>query len=635
MLRRVLALVALAACVSCGGKSAPPVTPSAGVEKPGALAPEPQPDLSPVAAPAELILVGRLSRPKHLIETLVSWGGMPIGVAELMPEYARGLENVIAWDAPVETAAVLDRQSSKKVPPPRIVASIGLTSVDAAVQVAQARGARVTPVAPGVYRVVVAEDLTCAIAVSIGPSPARLVCGDAWPAVEELLPYATRGLPTRDLGPNELHVEFAADPVRRRYQQEISAIRAMAALVLRMARTDAQRLDRVLTDVVYGLADELKALALEVHGMELNGRLDTAGGAFELSYSLALRPPATGERSWLSASLQDAGTRAAPPPDVFWRLPAAAHSGAYSTGTDPNRVGETMRSLVELADAYLEHEKLSPALRKRIRRVLETYPTWFNGSAYVSGASSAASTMALPPELRSFGWYVGAVNARAEKVTATMTELTALLQDREFTKLVRDRLHVDAKLMPKLRTRPVAVKGFPARGTSYVIEVSPELVKRMQDGSKASSAAAPAAPAVKAKGAPPATTYHAVFVPDGERTWFGFGPDQRETTELLEMASGARPAQKLDSIAELAPLREARLVSGGFWTLEAILQSMASALEQDSASLTGTLPNRGRSPWLVRANVTQQAPGVALTANVRLPKQAFEDLGSLLVSLKR
>jgi hypothetical protein len=532
----------------------------------------------------------------------------------------RELEHIVAWDAPVEVVAALDSRSTAKMPEPLFVASLGLASLDGALQLARDRGATLTPVRPGVYRVSLHDDASCAVAAALGAAPARLVCGDAWPDVEELLPYATRGLPTRDLGRSDIHVEVTAEPVRRRYAQEIGQLRAMAGLLLRMASLDDKRFDATLTDIAYGLADELKLLANELDHVRITGTLDAAGKTLDLSETIAFRTGVS-ERSFLSETLQELGRRATLPPDAFWQLPAKASSGVYSAAPEPARFRPIFASVAELTDAYLEHERIAPSLRQRARRILEAYPSLFVSGAIASGPG------ATPIPLTGMGWSAGVMNVRADVVTAMFADVTGLLGDRQLGQVLKARLDVDPKLLPKARTQVLALKGFPARATALTIEIPAALAKRLEEIERANSSAGAPKP-----GAAKAVTFTGIVVPDGERSYVAYGAEQKELVALLEaMRSGTE--KKLADVLELAPLRQVRAPWAGYWTLTALAQYMDSALEGRGTQMLARAPNHGRSPWLMRMDVADQPSMLSVTLTAKVPQGAIQDFGSLIPEL--
>jgi hypothetical protein len=374
--------IGLVTCLGCAAKPPPAAAPTAPSPPAALVEAETAPDLSPVAAPEDLVLVGRLSRPRLLVETIAGWAGMPVRLQDLLPHELRGVDAVLAWDAPIELAAVLDRRSTAKVAPPLIVLSIGLTSLPRALDLAREHGASPTRVAPSIYRVPVDDEVTCALAAAVGAAPARLVCGTEWQSVEELLPYATRGLPREKLGGDDLHLELRAAPLQRRYAQEIAAVRLLTGLLLRQGQSDSPRLDRVLTEAAYGVADELKAIATELDRFEIRARLDESNKALELGTVLSFSK----DSSFTAQLFEDMGKRAAPPPAVFWALPRSAEGAGYAVGLDPKRIGTLTNVAAELLDAYLEQQKAPAGLRRRVRGVLDALPILASAEAHAGGA---------------------------------------------------------------------------------------------------------------------------------------------------------------------------------------------------------------------------------------------------------
>jgi hypothetical protein len=181
--------------IACGGtKPAPPKSTPA----PNALAKEPsdKPDLSPVAAPAELFLVGRVKRPGPILDTLGKWAGFPGSLRMLVGQELHGLGSLMAWDAPIEVAVMLPARGRRKAV--RAVVSVGLNSVGGMVNAARERGLSPERILPEVFGFAGPSGLSCVVGPSLGSSNARLVCGERAGEVEELFAYATRGLPNEN-----------------------------------------------------------------------------------------------------------------------------------------------------------------------------------------------------------------------------------------------------------------------------------------------------------------------------------------------------------------------------------------------------------------------------------------------------
>lgn len=615
--------IGLVTCLGCAAKPAPPVAAAPPAPPAQLVKAEEAPDLSPVAAPDELVLVGRLSRPRVLVETVAGWAGMPVRLADLLPSELRGVDGVLAWDAPLELAAVLDRHSTAKVAPPLIVVSIGLTSLPRALELAKQQGVSPTRVAPSVYRVPIDDDVTCALSAAVGRAPARLVCGAGWQSVEELLPYATRGLPNEKLSEDDLHLEVRGAPMQRRYSQEIAAVRLLTGLLLRQGQTDNARLDRVLTEVAYGLADELKSIATEVDELELRVRLDEGKKALELGGSLSFAK----DSSVTVQLLQDSGKRSAPPPATFWELPRTADSAGYSVGLDQKRVGALTSVGGELLDAYLEQQKAAAGLRHKVRSVFDALPLLFSPEVHASGAGPLPKEASPLESLNQrVGWGVSIVDARADRLSKLLSDLEGVLADRSLPKLVKARFDVEAQQMPKLRHRVVKVAGFPARAMAFTLELPPALLASMAKELKSTTP-----PPAKGKKAAPGVPCM-VLVPDGEKTWVAFAQDEKAAIARLEAARAGRDG-KLADMPELSPLKQASYVGAGYSTLEGLLRSVESMLPKRARNLSDVFThaqNHGRTPQLTWLSVQQAGSALKVSGTLQVPQGAFQDLGAII-----
>src|SRR5687768_2463427 len=134
--------------MGCGGTKLAPPKPA---PDPNALAKEPsdKPDLSPVAAPAELFLVGRVKRPGPILDTLGKWAGFPASLRTLVGQELHGLDGLMAWDAPIEVAVALPARGRRN--DVRAVLSVGLHSVGGMVNAARERGLSPERILPEVF----------------------------------------------------------------------------------------------------------------------------------------------------------------------------------------------------------------------------------------------------------------------------------------------------------------------------------------------------------------------------------------------------------------------------------------------------------------------------------------------------
>src|SRR6185369_1557719 len=111
--------------------------PEAKTSPPKPVEPAPQiveepPDLSSVKRPDEVVLVGRIARPRLLADTLTKWSSLPVGFEDMILAQAKPLSRAILWEAPVEMLGALDARE------PLYVGSVGFKSLDAALSAADA-----------------------------------------------------------------------------------------------------------------------------------------------------------------------------------------------------------------------------------------------------------------------------------------------------------------------------------------------------------------------------------------------------------------------------------------------------------------------------------------------------------------
>ena len=606
-MKRYVAGLALILAVGCGEKPQPAAPTGAAVKAEAAVAPL-APQLTPVTKPAEWIVLGRVLRPRRFVETLINWSGIPINLMDLAADL-KSLDGVVAWDAPLEVAAALDPRTEPHLLPPLAVFSIGLSSLDRALQVAREHRITTEPLGNGLVRLQIGS-WDCAAGAALGPTPARLVCGDAWTRVEGLLPYALRGLPLEDLGSDELRLIARAAPLQQRYAQEIGAVRMLAGVLLRRFQSDNERLDRALSDAAYALADELKLVANDLDTIELRGRLDEAGGALELNALIGYAKQAS-----QSAQLQaDIASRASVPSPEFWSFPKSTSSATFSVGVDPRRLQPAVESLTEIADAYLELKKSPTAFRVRARGVISSLPSLAVGGAYGSQPLSAPEGADRAAKFAAgLGVHWGALNVRADVLTAWLTDVGALLSDREFARVTKPALQP-----AKFNARPVRVPGYAAVGKALRFDLPLAWVERW--------------PAETSKTAPKRTQINIVVIPDGEKSWVSVASDEKAALAKLELVRSGKDG-RLAEDTRLDLLKQAPSLNAGFTTLLSVLSSLR-ALGNGRDAVLARAPNHGASPWLTTVRAEPAAAGaLKLNLSVRLPKTAFEDVPTILPNL--
>jgi hypothetical protein len=571
--------------VACGGgrpkpAEAPPPASTAGsvLERK-----EETPDLSPVGAPAGLFVVGRFQRPLAQVDTLGNWLGVPGSVLNFVPERYEGLVQSVDGDAPVEFAAVLTRARGNPVD---WVASLGLKSLAQAVEQARALGAEVTPKAPGIVSVSLGRSQpSCAIALSLGRAPARLVCSSSERMLDAQLPFATRGLPTLPLGTRELELELRLAPIREGYQKELASAPGFGTFFARQLELDSPRLDRATADAVKALIEEGVTLISDVDVVALGGGLDTTKGELMLDVDLRFRD----QKSFLGGLLQDA-SREGPPPDGFFTLPAWATSGGYSRGFDTARFSGIRARLAEIVDAFLEHEKIGRPSRDRARRFIDTY---FELSGARSLANGPPLDGATGPGV--VGYSLQLIENPSKPVIASLVDLHAFLADRQVRAMLAKRLSVPEKVLPKASLVPLQGPGVPAGTRALVLKLPKEFYDGLNQTLSSKGLASR-----KSRGAEP-NEMVIVAIPRGEGTVVATAANTKELAKFLgDYLSGKSPTLK--ERAEL--LRFERLTASGayFITLSGIVSALAESTGNSALKSTGQASN---TPVFLRYQVTK------------------------------
>ncbi|MEB2310761.1 MAG: hypothetical protein OZ921_16590 [Sorangiineae bacterium] len=634
--RSSFALVSLALLAGCGGGGAKP--PAAPAKSGDAVMPtehitsEARPDLSPVPAPEGLIAVARITNPGGLADRALGWTGLPLDWRALLTKKDPDLLRVLAPAASIDAALVLDPASSDDDPKFLAAVSVPLSSLDLALELARKNSASVQMVRPGVYRASM-HGSDCALAAAAGPAPARLVCGDNDAQVDALLPYVTRTLPTERLTSSDIHFEFRAAPVQMRYVPQLRRLRQMAlGALLGKLELDSPAFDRALSDVVHSVADEALTLVEELDTFAIDAWLRDDPALIEAKASLRFK----GSSSWAVQTLLDAGKRAAPPSDMFWRLPADAGAASFSVGAAPKRFEPIGHTLGELADGYLAHEKMPRKTRDQVVDLLEGLFSLSSGAVTAHGSLPAATAGRDQPvesgasareKFRSMlGWYVIGVDVQAETYRKLLGTLMSVFNDPQL----RKPLGVDAKLFPKLTTRAARGAGLAPGSKAYVLTLPGELLKDFDGPSFVEGEAGPR----KKQVVPAPLSIVLILMPDGARTWLGISTDEAVLSAKLAQVRKPAGDQSLEKRAGLGALRTGKVISGGFMTVAGVLDSpnALSELGISPGTLLRAAPHHGETPILMSFTVE---PGAApsLVWRSTTPRAVVEDLATIGTSV--
>lgn len=604
--------------LGCGSPPAP-ATPSTPIASAVAQEKDEPPDLAPVAVPAELIAVARFKRPQTAIETVAAWANFPYKVQDVLPSELSGLQSVVAWDAPLEAAVALDPLGEGKLPEPLAVVSLGLTSLEGALDFARSKGQSVRRLRAGVYRVGDSEQISCAAGVALGSAPARLVCGHRPHDVDGLFNYATRGLSNEPLPNVDFQVELRLEPVKKKYQAEIGSARLLAGFLLREIQVDNPRFDRALSDVAYSLIDEATAVVHDLDKVRIDANLDNAKNLLDARFDLKF----AGQKSWFVQTSAESLARVEPPPALFWQMPADSTQASFSVGFKPGRLKPIGKTLAELLDGYLESEKMPAGLRNQASKSLESL---FEQNTKQVSAHGELAELPNDPLLaagyRAFGWGVTAFEGDAKNLSAFADGLSAIINNRELPRLLKKRVNLEPALWPKVSSRVVQLRGFKPGAKAYRFEISRELFEKYAKGQLKLE------PTPKGKAPAKSVPLTLIVAYDGEHSWVGESPDEKALIKRLESLKDPQ-AQVLSSRAGLETLKSTPRAAGGFLTLSHFANQLSAlGAASDSQKLLAALPHHGDTPVLFSYDVS--AGGPELTTTFTLPRAAVEDLGALV-----
>ena len=640
--------------------TAPPAPAATGV----AVAVPPAYDLAPVAEPVDVIGLVRWKSPSVDINNLGSCSNIPGGVLDQLPRIGLGkafqksfrdqvdgaeLAGLVALDAPVDAVVTLD--GSSRSPKPVFAVAIGLTSLEGAKHAAGAKGA-LTEIVPGVWRIGDKErrGLSCAVVVSSGATPARLVCGEREKDVTTLAPYLTRTLPTQAPASSDFHLEVRVAPIDTRFGDQLrQQLRALPILAQTQATIGEPDFDNALMASASALSDELGALVGDLDKLQVDATLDKTT-CLTSSTALQMR----GKASWLVNTLIDRTDRSGPPPAIFWRAPRDASSVYYGRGSDPSRYTEILRTLrAMLVGGMKKLDVGSDADRKALADLVALPLSKDTNTMSASGHSGAAApkpgaglkpgpashvvtSAGLASTFANLGWTVVGFDDGADAVTKQLKDFVAVYNRKGLRDPLKKALGDDAAYLPTVKI--VAAPAALGKGT-LAVEVKFDLPDDSVD-----SIIARGSPGPKSKPAKVITkttlTFHLLLVTEGKTAWFGFGVNRDDVVKHMLMSkSGSPDSETIASRPGLEPLKSGKNMSGGFFTLNTFLKALeggiSTGLADQPAQLAeakrvmSQIPNKGETPIFLTSTTTGGAtPRTEL--KVEMTKGSFEDIGSMV-----
>ena len=661
---------------------APPVAPVvAAPEATGvAVMQPPAYDLAPVTEPTDVIGVLRWKSPTVDLTNLGACSNVPGGILDQVPRIGltkafekafhdqvdgSALANLVALDAPVDAVVTLD--STARTPKPIFAVAVGLTSVDGAKAAAGAKGS-LTEIVPGIWRIGDKErrGLACAIAVSAGATPARLVCAEREKDVTTLAPYLTRTVPTQAPAAADFHLELRVAPLDTRFGDQLrQQLRGLPMLAQTQASIGEPDFDNAVTAAAGALSDEIGAFVGDLDKLQIDATIDKST-CLTSTTALQMR----GKSSWIVNTLIDRSDRVGPPPAIFWRAPRDASSVFYGRGSDPSRYTEILRTLRTMLVGAMKKAGVGSDDDRRALADLVAMPVGKDVNTMSSSGHSdppaakpaatakpgAAQTAATPGKLAStlgnLGWYVTGFDDGSDAIAKQLQDLVAVYNRKGLHDPLKKALGNDAVYLPTVKI--VAAPAALGKG-ALDIEVKLDLPDDADHsvgfpgdegndvrgpGSKPVKPVKPVKPAKAAARGKTTLTFHMLLVTEGKTAWFGFGGDRDDVVKHLLMSkSGAPDTGTIASRPGLEPLRNGKNLSGGFFTLNTFLKAVENGMSTSLASspselaeakrVMSQIPNKGETPIFFTTTSTGGAtPRTEM--KLEMTKGSFEDIGSMV-----
>lgn len=641
---RALAPILSVLLPACGASTPPPAPaapPAPPPPPPTAMVPaEASPDLSPVAEPKNLVLVGRVKNVQASMRAIETALRLPMSLEQLVSKELGDpdLESVLKPDASIDVSILLD--PAAKEPDFNVAFSLPLKSFDQARAIAE-RDGKLTKVRPGVLRlggVRGKADLVCNLAMSLGEAPARIVCSPRDRDLDALVPWMTRGLPQVAPPASDLHVEGKFAPIEEKFgpflRDNAGRVRGMAAAAL--AREFGVK-DPAVADLAADLAQEGIATSAELDGFTFDASLDGKSPSASMKGSLKLR----GTKSMLSRIFSMSSERAGAAPPLFLQLPKDATSGSFGFPVD-QKIWTGARASLAKAMGGLARSVLTDADAGAIEGVFAKLPlidskVVVSASGDGSPAKPHRMTKKTPAEVvaatrelvqSSVGWHVVGYEGKADELVAFLRETAATYNRKSIQDRLKKEMHGEASMLPAIR-----FGGFGGGGSALTIDV-PLDSKRSWYSVSAPDGTFADHPAGK-----PATGTAQItlaVVADGPRTWVLIGGDAAVLRKRLAEVKAAKGDQTLATRDGLDLLKSAKVSSASFATLEPAVRAVERTMRgvgkaEELRKVIDSLPNKGRTP-LVALGTSTGGASPSMTVELQVQKGTFDDLAAMIVA---
>ncbi len=650
-------LCACLALSACGGEAPAPAVPAGAGAKPVAEAPkEAPPDVTSVAEPPGLVMVGRVAKPSASIAVVSGWlraqlPGVPQIGSDVVSELIAGdsVGAVVDLDQPIDVAAYAALKMSKGKAGFAISAAV--TSLEKAKAAFSQGDMKLVPAGGGILRIDgmgppkgeeeedEEERRACALVPAYGAASTRLVCGFGADAINALAPYLARTA-TRAPSVSDVHVEVRLAAVHAFVQEN----RRMIPLGVTGILGSTAQSNPALQELVLAAANDAADLALDVESIAIDAKLGDA------SADATLTTKYKGASSLLAKLVTFRPDRVDVPPAAFFRLPADSESASFYRGVDEKDLSHP-RDLVAAALAgFLAKDGVALAdvkpLTDAVGKLLTgapmvgatgvDIPTVEKALAAARDAKDAARPAAeLAAREALVGWRIVGVEEPAARFTAAVKDAVAGWNRPGLAKWLKkqskDRPPSTLKIVPLAKAA-----GLPADTLHVELAVSP----KPESADESDTPREAAKKGAVAKKAPPAKPmrFHLYVVPEGNRTWIGFGGNEELVVARVKaVLAGAPEAGTIAKRAGIDAIRDTKANSAGFFTIGGLASSsmvmrpldgsssrqMAEAFAALSAGSA-----KGKTPMIFISTMQPLpggAPGGTSVSTVRLPRPVIED----------
>lgn len=611
---RSLAAVWLLAGISACSSSSTPEAASAASEaaEPGSAEAEIAADLTPVAAPENVVALSTLRAPGQSIDTVLAWTGLGLDWRALAQTGAASqLLPILDLDAPVDAVATLDPKSKNK-PKLYFAAALGLSSRQGALDAFRGMDMPVDTVEPNVYSVRPNEQTLCYIAPALGKAKVRLVCSENKESLDLLLPYLTRGNPSQAAGDAAFHLELRAEPAWRLYGDKAQLLKLSIPMLLGEISIGNAEFDAALRELMTSGADELNALLAELKDVRLDVHLKDNPAEMMLSLGVGLR----GSSSWAAGALSGAEGRAAVAPDSFWKLPLDASQATYQHKGNPQSYEGALVLLERLAQNGLGQLNASSAVQRDWPPAFHQVLT-LSGPAVSARGEVPARLLSAAPDAREqlrarAGYTIVGVEDEGKVLNAFLERTLKAYEDTALRKGLSQRFGVKTDKLPKVTSK----KG-PARlpeSRVYELNLPASAMAKLYDLEDDDQGAP------KLSGNVPLVL---ITCREGTRTWLAFSSHAALAEErLASVLAPGGPEGTLERRTGLESLRSERANLAGFWTINALKQQLQKKKLEKALSSLGD----SDVPMILRGNGHAQGPSGELELHV--PAQVFRDVAA-------